>query len=159
MVPAKRFPQKRFLGPKSRFKTTRTIFMEVNIDCSGERLLSVHKILYYYIILKTDIGNHLDLRTIWTWEPYGPGNVFDRNHMDLGVLLTGTYWPRTYISRNLFGGNLFGRNVSVGTSGSLEPFSQELFLRECFGRNLLVGIFWQEPIETPPMIIIVYGSI
>jgi hypothetical protein len=35
-----------------------------NIDCSGERLLSVHKILYYYIILKTDIGNHLDLGTI-----------------------------------------------------------------------------------------------
>jgi hypothetical protein len=59
--------------------------------------------------------------------------------MDLGVLLTGTLWPRTYISRNLFGRNLFGRNLSVGTFGSLEPFSQELFLQERFGRNLLVG--------------------
>jgi hypothetical protein len=54
-------------------------FYGVNIDCSGER--------YYYIILKTDIGNHLDLGTIWTWELYGPGN-----HMDLGMFLTGTIW-------------------------------------------------------------------
>jgi hypothetical protein len=58
------------------------------IDCSGERLHVVcpqNFILLYHF--KTDIGNLLDLGTIWTWEPYGPGN-----HMDMGMFLTGTIW-------------------------------------------------------------------
>jgi hypothetical protein len=50
---------------------------------------------------------------------------------------------------NLLAGTFFGRNLLVGTFGSLEPFSQELFSQERFGRNLLVGNIWQEPIVIP----------
>jgi hypothetical protein len=78
-------------------------------------MLSVRKILYYYIILKTDIGNHLDLGTIWTWEPYGHGNVFDRNHMDLGVLLTGIFWQEPYGPGPIFPGTFLVGTFLAGT--------------------------------------------
>jgi hypothetical protein len=98
--------------------------------------------------------NHIDLGifltgTIWTWECFWQEPYGPGSLVDRN-LLAGTLWPRTYISRNLFGRNLFGRNLSVGTFGSLEPFSQDLFLQERFGRNLLVGTFRQEPIVIPP---------
>jgi hypothetical protein len=61
---------------KSRFKTRAIV-------CPQKFIL-----LYHF--------KKLILGTVWTWEPYVPGNVFDRNHMDLGVLLTGTFWQEPY---------------------------------------------------------------
>jgi hypothetical protein len=70
--------------------------------------------------------------------------------MDLGVLLTGTFWQKPYGPGPIFPGTFLVGTFLAGTFGSLEPFSQELFLQERFGRNLLVGTFWQEPIVIPP---------
>jgi hypothetical protein len=69
--------------------------------------------------------------------------------MDLGVMLTGTFWQEPYGPGPIFPGTFLVGTFLAGTFGSMEPFSQELFLQERFGRNLLVGTFWQEPIVIP----------